>query len=107
MAEQDKHDEVNHPSHYNSGKIEVIAAIEDWGLGFHLGSSVKYVARAGKKDPTKYVQDLKKAIWYINRKIELYEAEKENRAPLQPNDMPKKNQDGRPAPLPPSGSGQG
>lgn len=45
--------EVSHPSHYNAGKIEVIEAIEDWGLCFHLGNSVKYVARAGKKDPQK------------------------------------------------------
>jgi len=101
-----KHDEVSHPSHYNSGKIEVIKAIEDWKLGFHLGNSVKYVARAGKKDPNKTVQDLKKAIWYINRKIELLEAEAENRDPIEPNDMAQKN-NGRPAPLPPSGRGQG
>ena len=62
---------VNHPAHYNQGKIEVIEFIEDKALGFHLGNAVKYIARAGKKDPTKEVEDLKKAIWCINRKIEL------------------------------------
>jgi Protein of unknwon function (DUF3310) len=73
---------VTHPKHYNSGKIEVIEAIEDWKLGFHLGNAVKYVARAGKKDPAKYVEDLQKAIWYIQRQLEL---QSEN--PRRPNDM--------------------
>ena len=62
-------DQVNHPSHYTSGKTEVIDAIEDWGLGFHLGNVVKYVARAGKKNPDKVIEDLKKARWYLDRKI--------------------------------------
>jgi len=77
---------VTHPSHYNSGKIEVIEAIEDWKLGFHLGNAVKYIARAGKKDPAKEVEDLEKAKWYIERKLELFKPE-----PRRPNDMnPKK-----------------
>lgn len=62
-------DPVNHPSHYTDGKIEVIDFIEDKKLGFHLGNAVKYIARAGKKDPNKEIEDLKKAIWYINRRI--------------------------------------
>lgn len=64
------HDTVNHPSHYNTGKIEVIDFIEDQKLGFHLGNAVKYIARAGKKDPTKTVDDLKKAAWYIQRELD-------------------------------------
>lgn len=63
-------DQVNRPSHYTSGKIEVIDFIEDQGLGFHLGNVVKYVARAGKKDPTKELQDLQKAAWYLSRYCE-------------------------------------
>lgn len=62
-------DPVNRPSHYTDGKIEVIEFIEDKGLDFCLGNSVKYISRAGKKDPEKTIQDLQKAIWYINRKI--------------------------------------
>ena len=62
-------DPVNHPSHYTSGKIETIDFIEDKGLGFHLGNAVKYITRAGKKDPSKTVEDLQKAVWYINREI--------------------------------------
>lgn len=68
---QEVFDAVNKPAHYNAGKIEVIEAIEDWGLDkdFCLGNAIKYIARAGKKDPAKTIEDLNKAIWYINRKI--------------------------------------
>lgn len=80
-------DPVSHPPHYNSGKIEVAEAIEDWLLGFHLGNVVKYVARAGKKDPTKEIEDLEKGRWYLNRKIELLKAGAESREPKRPNEM--------------------
>jgi hypothetical protein len=63
-------DNVNHPSHYNDGKIEVIDFIEDKNLGFCLGNAVKYISRAGKKDKSKEAEDIKKAIWYLNRYIE-------------------------------------
>lgn len=62
-------DPVNHPAHYTDGSIEVIDFIEDKNLGFHLGNAVKYIARAGKKDPEKTIEDLKKAVWYLNRRI--------------------------------------
>ena len=62
-------DPVNIPSHYTDGKIEVIEFIEDKKLGFCLGNAIKYIARAGKKDPTKEVEDLNKAKWYIERRI--------------------------------------
>lgn len=81
MAEQDaavKHacidektgkvDYVNSPAHYNTGRVEVIEAIEDWGLGFHEGNVVKYVARAAHKGNR--LQDLEKAAWYLARLIE-------------------------------------
>lgn len=63
-------DPVNHPAHYTDGKIEVIDFIEDKSLGFCLGNAVKYIARAGKKDPIKTIEDLQKAIWYVNHHIE-------------------------------------
>ena len=66
-------DNVNHPAHYTSGQIEVIDFIEDKGLGFHLGNAVKYISRAGRKNPDKTVEDLRKAVWYINRQIERLE----------------------------------
>lgn len=68
-------DTVNHPSHYNDGKIEVIDFIEDKHLNFHRGNAVKYISRAGKKNPDKELEDLRKAVWYINREIERLECE--------------------------------
>ena len=64
-------DAVNHPAHYTSGKIEVIDFIEDQQFPYHLGNAVKYISRAGKKDPAKTTEDIKKAVWYINRYIDL------------------------------------
>ena len=65
-------DSVNHPSHYTDGSIEVIDYIEDKQFGYHLGNAIKYISRAGKKDPEKTVEDLEKAIWYIQRYIKMY-----------------------------------
>lgn len=64
----EKSDAVNHPSYYQ-GKIEVIDFIEDKGLGFNLGNCIKYIARAGKKNPDKLLEDLEKASWYLYREI--------------------------------------
>ena len=69
MANFNASDPVNHPAHYTDGKIEVIDFIEDKGLNFHLGNTVKYVARVGKKDPSRAVQDLEKARWYLDWEI--------------------------------------
>jgi len=68
----DKKETVNHPAHYNVGKFEVIDIIEDWDLGFHLGNAIKYIARAKHKDNE--LEDLKKARWYLNRKIFILKA---------------------------------
>lgn len=68
-SETTSEDPVNRPAHYTDGKIEVIDYIEDKKLGFCLGNAIKYISRAGKKDPEKEVEDLNKAIWYINRRI--------------------------------------
>ncbi|MGE0289104.1 MAG: DUF3310 domain-containing protein [Bradyrhizobium sp.] len=60
-------DHINHPAHYTHGGIEVIDAIEAWGLGFRLGNVVKYIARARHKGSQ--LDDLKKARWYLEREI--------------------------------------
>ena len=70
-------DSVNHPSHYTDGDIEVIDYIEDKKLNYHLGNVVKYVSRAGKKDASKTIEDLKKARWYLDRYIERLESANE------------------------------
>ena len=68
-------DPVNHPSHYTAGKIEVIDFLEDQKFPYHLGNAVKYISRAGKKDPNKTIEDLEKAVWYLNRYIALLRKE--------------------------------
>ena len=68
---------VDHPQHYGGDtQYEVIKVLEAWDLDFHLGNVVKYVARAGKKDKSKEIQDLEKALWYLKRKIEVLKGEK-------------------------------
>lgn len=73
--EQKNSDDVNHPSHYNSGGIEVIDAIEAWELdrNFRLANVVKYVARHAKKseDLDVQIKDLEKARFYLDREIKL------------------------------------
>ena len=66
---------VEHPAHYNVGGIEVIDALTAWGFGegFNRGNAIKYIVRAGRKDPAKEVEDLKKAAFYINAEIERIE----------------------------------
>ena len=58
---------VDHPSHYNKGKYEAIEVIEDWQLGFHCGSAIKYIARHQYKGNS--IQDIEKAIWYLQRSL--------------------------------------
>ncbi|ODJ65737.1 hypothetical protein BFR37_10135 [Brochothrix thermosphacta] len=73
-------DTVNSPSHYNQTKIEAIDIIEDVTAGYqsnvkyHIGNAIKYLIRAPFKNNT--VEDLKKAVWYIQRAIEKLEGEK-------------------------------
>lgn len=65
-------DPVNHPSHYNQYEgFEVIDLTEQ--MNFNLGNVVKYVTRAGFKSPETEVQDLKKAVWYLEREIKRLE----------------------------------
>ena len=70
-----QHDPINNPSHYTDGGYETIDFIEKMQLGYHLGNVVKYISRAGKKsqDP---IDDLKKAMWYLERlmKIDVWES---------------------------------
>ena len=73
--QEDHNDPVNHPSHYNKGKIEVWDFVADQKLNFDLGSAIKYICRAGEKDPTKRTQDLKKAIEFVKHEIKMSEGE--------------------------------
>ena len=79
--EEEAHDVVNNPSHYTSGKFEAIDVIADatkdlGGLkAFAGGNALKYLIRHNKKG--KPVEDLKKAIFYINRLIKEHEKDEE------------------------------
>ncbi len=68
-------DAIN-PSHYKFSDLEPIEVTERWKLGYNLGTVLKYLARAGKKDPSKEIEDLKKARWYLDRQISNLEKQK-------------------------------
>lgn len=57
------------PSHYQGFRngAEVIDITEN--LNFNRGNAIKYCARAGAKDPSKELEDLRKAKWYLEREI--------------------------------------
>jgi hypothetical protein len=71
ILESNQEDMVNHPNHYGgkNNPYEVIKVIDAWNLGFALGNTVKYISRAGKKDKTKELEDLKKAVFYLQHHI--------------------------------------
>jgi len=64
-----KHDFVNHPKHYcdHPSGIECIEITRHHD--FAIGNAIKYLWRAGLKDSDNEIQDLKKAVWYIQDKI--------------------------------------
>lgn len=78
-----KDDPVNHPNHYTDGKYECIDYIESSGyfMNGYLFNAVKYISRAGKKDPDKYEEDLRKAIWYLKRNDERKQKQNQNQLP--------------------------
>lgn len=67
----EKNDPVNHPAHYTRFDAEVIEITRH--LDFDSGNAIKYIARAGFKDVTKELEDLKKAEWYLNDRIKMVE----------------------------------
>lgn len=67
--------EVNHPPHYTFGAFEVADVLDDWfATNPLLWQTGKYIARAGRKENE--LKDLKKARWYLDRKIKQLEASK-------------------------------
>lgn len=76
-------DAIKRPSHYAEGrKYEPKDVIRDWQLNFNLGSAVKYISRAGRKDDI--VQDLKKAQEFIQFEIDAIEKERAKVNPIPP-----------------------
>tara|TARA_R100000742_G_C4251486_1_gene69769 strand:- start:289 stop:570 length:282 start_codon:yes stop_codon:yes gene_type:complete len=64
-------DQIN-PDYYKNYSIEVTDAIQAWQLNYCQGNIIKYIVRCGRKtdDPR---QDLKKALWYIQKELAQYE----------------------------------
>ena len=65
-----RNDPLYHPAYYTDGGIETLDYILAKKLDFLLGQVIKYVSRAGKKDPQKEIEDLEKARFYLDRKID-------------------------------------
>jgi hypothetical protein len=67
----ERQDDPIHPAHYggHDNLYEAIKVIEAWDLGFSLGNAVKYISRAGKKPGEDEARDLRKAVWYLERRI--------------------------------------
>jgi hypothetical protein len=64
---------IDHPAHYGGDTTyEAIKVIEAWELGFNTGNALKYISRHGRKPGSAPVDDLKKAVWYLNREIALF-----------------------------------
>ena len=98
-------DNINRPKHYHSPHsivvpqdksdggingpttrmhLQALDVIVAWGLGFHLGNVVKYILRSGKKGETqdKWIEDLKKARYYLDDEIKRLEASQRHESPL-------------------------
>jgi hypothetical protein len=73
LIKKKEQDKATTPSHYNNGKgYDVIDFCNDYKLNFNRGSACKYIARSGKKDNE--IEDLKKAIDFIQREIKYLES---------------------------------
>ena len=78
LASEASNDTVNHPAHYTQGKIECIDYIIDKKMSYCLGCAIKYLTRCElKNDGKNRIEDLQKAVFYINKQIEVWEAENE------------------------------
>ena len=62
-------DQVNHPEHYTSDPSGVECIQITRHRNFNIGNAFKYLWRAGLKDESKHIEDLKKAIFYIQDEI--------------------------------------
>ena len=75
-AERKLEDNIFSPKHYTHGKYEVIDVIEDWDLNFRLANAIKYIAR--HKHKGKPLEDLEKALWYLQREVDTWKSPSKN-----------------------------
>jgi len=72
FSDKENYDNVNNPSHYTMGRrYEPIDVIEDWDLGYHISSTLKYLSRYNRKNDDQGIEDLNKARYYLDRKINM------------------------------------
>ena len=64
-------DPIHHPAHYTQGSVEVWDFIHEQGLDYFLGNAMKYICRAGKKSPDTKVEDILKAISYLEKEVKI------------------------------------
>ena len=79
-------DPVNHPKHYTSDPSGIECIEITRHRNFNIGNAIKYLWRAGLKDSESEIQDLQKAIWYINDEIKKLEDSKPINPYLDPDD---------------------
>lgn len=70
LSEEPQLPNINHPKYYTGGHIETWDFIKEKELNFDRGNAIKYIVRAGSKDKSKEIEDLEKAINYIEHEIE-------------------------------------
>lgn len=75
---QTENDAVNHPSHYISDPSGIECIQITRHRNFNIGNAIKYLWRAGLKDGNSDIQDLQKAVWYIQDEIERLQTQKGN-----------------------------
>lgn len=76
--------DISAPSYYVDGRTyEPHLVIEDWHLNFNLGNALKYIARAGRKDESTMIEDLKKAQVYLGFEIDRQKMKERNRQYLR------------------------
>ena len=72
---------MENPSHYTRGSIQVWDFIRDQGLNYFRGNAIKYICRAGFKSPQTEIEDLKKAIHYLENELQHTLSEDESERP--------------------------
>jgi len=67
---------IEHPEYYNRGGLEVLTAVDAWGLNYYKGTALKYIVRAGYKEGNSELDDILKAIYYLSHYADLLKNEK-------------------------------
>jgi len=76
---------VDHPQHYGGDTVyEPIKIVDAFNLNFCLGNVIKYVLRAGRKPGEPKLDDLKKALWYLQHEVNKLEKEEAQRNDYNP-----------------------